>query len=145
MNKNTYILIAIAIVVLVGLFYFLKPHTTVAPATTKTQTGVMSDTAADTVTPPTVPTTKTFELTVKDLKLASGPQTITVNDGDNVTIKITSDKEEELHLHGYDKMVDLAPNVPAELNFDATITGRFEYELEHSSTQIGVLEVLPKA
>ena len=67
-----------------------------------------------------------------------------MTEGDNITIKITSDQEEELHIHGYDNSVDLQKDIPAQLSFTANITGRFIYELEKSETEIGVLEVLPK-
>ncbi|OGE09910.1 hypothetical protein A3A60_04940 [Candidatus Curtissbacteria bacterium RIFCSPLOWO2_01_FULL_42_26] len=91
-----------------------------------------------------LPSPKTFELVVEGKKLVSGPQTINVTEGDNITIKITSDQEEELHIHGYDNSVDLQKDIPAQLSFTANITGRFIYELEKSETEIGVLEVLPK-
>src|SRR5262249_8871600 len=30
------------------------------------------------------------------------PSTVTVHQGDRVTIKVTADKKEEIHIHGYD-------------------------------------------
>lgn len=65
-------------------------------------------------------------------------------EGDNVEIKITVDEDEELHLHGYNKMVDLTSGKAGKLDFVANLTGRFPYELEHSKTEIGALEVSPK-
>jgi len=44
--------------------------------------------------------------------------------GDDVVIKITTDEDEELHLHGYDKSVELKKDQPAELSFNANLTGR---------------------
>jgi hypothetical protein len=81
---------------------------------------------------------------VKNRKLVSGPAILTAIQGDDVTIKITADEDEELHLHGYDKAVDLEKDKPAELHFTANLTGNFPYELEHSSTEIGSLQVQPK-
>ena len=75
---------------------------------------------------------KTFEIVIKGKKLVSGPETIKVTENDNVVIKITSDENEELHLHGYDKSVDLQKDVAAELSFGANLAGRFVYELEKS-------------
>jgi plastocyanin len=90
------------------------------------------------------PTTKTFTLVVRDRKLVSGPETLTVRQGDTVDIKITVSENEELHLHGYDKHVDLEKDKPGELKFTADLTGSFPYELEHSATEIGHLQVEPR-
>lgn len=87
---------------------------------------------------------KSFELAVKNYKLVSGPEVIQVKEGDDVVIKITSDKADEFHLHGYDKSVDLETSLSSELKFSANLTGRFPYELEKSKQEIGALEVLPK-
>lgn len=110
----------IALVIVSGLFWAFKPDSETAPLP-----GV-------------------FTLVVKNKARVSGPETLTVKQGDTVTIRITSDVPEELHLHGYDKSVDLEKDVQAELVFVADITGRFPYELEKSKTEIGALEVLPK-
>lgn len=118
MKNFLYIIIAAAVII--GLFFYLKPK-----QNSETQN-------------------KTFDLLIKDKKLVSGPETIQVSQGDNVTISITCDTDEEFHLHGYNKAIDLTANKPSVLTFSADLTGRFEYELEGSSTQIGVLEVLPK-
>lgn len=110
----------IAIVVLVGLFVALKPkHTVVQPKTI------------------------TASIVVKDKKVVSGPTTITAHRGDTVDIKITNDQPEELHLHGYDKKADLEANKEADITFQANLTGQFEYELEHSGTTLGQLQVQP--
>lgn len=61
--------------------------------------------------------------------------------GDSVTIRVTSDVADHIHLHGYDVMVDVAAGEPAELTFDATIPGIFEVELEDSRIQLLELEI----
>ncbi len=91
----------------------------------------------------TAPTTKEFSLRVAQKALAEGPRTLTVRQGDTVVIRITSDEEEELHMHGYDRSVDLTPGIEATLTFVADASGRFVYELEKSKTVLGALEVLP--
>jgi len=64
--------------------------------------------------------------------------------GDNVTINITVDEDEELHLHGYDVHTDLQKGIPGSLSLVASSSGRFPFELEHSSTELGALEVQPQ-
>lgn len=86
----------------------------------------------------------TFNLVIKEKKVVSGPATIKVNQGDEVTINITSDEAEEFHVHAYDNSIELESNVKATLTFTANLSGRFPFELEKSKTEIGALEVQPK-
>jgi plastocyanin len=123
-----FVYLLIAAVLVVGLFFVLKPKQSATPSTN----------SESLVSP------KDFALVVQNKKLVSGPEILQVNQGDEVNITITSDVVEELHLHGYDKSVDLEKDKPATLSFKADISGRFVYELEDSKVDIGVLEVLPK-
>jgi hypothetical protein len=54
---------------------------------------------------------------------------VPVPEGTHVTLVVTSDVPDEVHLHGYDVEAPLEPGTPAELSFDATIPGVFEVEL----------------
>lgn len=102
------------------------------------------------VNPPTInpqnnqTATKKFSLILKNKKIASESSILQVNQGDQVVMEITSDEDEELHLHGYDLSINLEKYKPAQLTFKANISGRFPYELEKSSTELGTLEVLPQ-
>ena len=93
---------------------------------------------------PVITTPNIYELVIQGKKLVSGPATIKVTQGDEVTIKITSDESEEFHVHAYDNSVELEPNKEATLTFTAKLSGRFPFELENSKTEIGALEVQPK-
>ena len=119
--KAKYLIFAIAAIALIGGFIAFKPKTT-----------------------DTQPKTVIAIVVVKNKKVVSGPTTINANQGDTVDIKITNDQAEELHLHGYDKKLELEANKQAELSVKANLTGSFEYELEHSSTTLGHLQVEPR-
>ena len=55
-----------------------------------------------------------------------------------------SDVADEVHVHGYDLMADVAPGqAGARSQFTANLTGRFEIELEDRGKQIAQLTVLP--
>jgi hypothetical protein len=56
--------------------------------------------------------------------------------GSTVGIEVTSDVADEVHLHGYDKKVDVTPGAPATLTFTADIPGIFEVELESRSLKL---------
>lgn len=66
---------------------------------------------------------------------------IDVTLGDTVDITMTSDLDERLHVHGYDRFLEVGPGGPATIRFDALIPGAFEVELEGSGTLLFELEV----
>lgn len=88
--------------------------------------------------------TKTFDLEVRQGERAGGTHVMKVNEGDEVVLRVRSDRREQIHLHGYDFSVQLDPNVPTEMRFVADLTGRFQLEVEASGMTISVLEVLPR-
>ena len=61
--------------------------------------------------------------------------------GAEVTLSVTSDVADELHVHGYDLAAKLVPGTPAELTFAATLTGVFEVELHEAGTVLLTLQV----
>jgi hypothetical protein len=54
---------------------------------------------------------------------------------------VDADVADEVHVHGYDLVADVAPGSPAELTFLADIPGVFEVELESSHVELLRLEV----
>jgi hypothetical protein len=61
--------------------------------------------------------------------------------GEHVTLAITSDTADEVHVHGYDLEAELSPGEPTEIAFDATIPGVFEVELHEAGTLLLTLQV----
>lgn len=88
--------------------------------------------------------TKSLSIEIVEKAITSGETTLKVNQGDTVTLMITSDEAEEFHVHGYDASVELTPGETAELSFVAGASGRFPFELEESKTELGALEVQPQ-
>ncbi len=52
--------------------------------------------------------------------------------GSTVRIEFTADEAEHVHLHGYDILADVGPDLPVEMVFVADSPGTFEVELEDS-------------
>ena len=71
------------------------------------------------------------------------PADFTVKKGDTVKLSITADKDEEVHLHGYDIHFECKAGVPLEKTFTADKTGQFEYEIEATAQHLGNLTVNP--
>jgi hypothetical protein len=93
--------------------------------------------------PPVKPQVETVAIVVRDGKVAGGIKRATVDQGKRVAIVVRSDVADEVHLHGYDKSVDVTPGKQARLVFVASIPGRFEVELEDRGLQIADIEVRP--
>jgi heme/copper-type cytochrome/quinol oxidase subunit 2 len=72
------------------------------------------------------------------------PNEISVTEGDHVNLRITSDSPLEFHLHGYDLEQEVEAGEPAEISFDATLTGRFAIEDHNTETELGSLLVQPR-
>ena len=111
--------------------------------TTTTET-----TTADTTTTETTTTTEATSPTIVRITVVDGaPQggivRQTVSKDDQVVLVVTSDVADELHLHGYDIARDVAAGGTVRLPFKATISGRFEAELESRSVQIADITVEP--
>src|SRR4029079_19581158 len=92
-----------------------------------------------TTTTRTGPTTITIE--VKGGKPVNGITHADVRKGDNVVLVVHSDVADEIHLHGYDKHVDVDAGGTARLPCVANIAGVFEAELESRKLQILELTV----
>jgi hypothetical protein len=84
----------------------------------------------------------TFNLNVQGDKMS--PDKLTAHQGDTLTVKVTTDKEEEIHLHGYDLAFMPAPGRTDSKTFKADKTGSFEIEIEERSQHLGDLEVQPR-
>jgi hypothetical protein len=80
-------------------------------------------------------------VTVADGKVHPAPSVHKVARGRVVRIVVTSDRADELHVHGYDKEVELSAGVPATIEFTANEVGRFEVETHESGLQLFQLQV----
>jgi hypothetical protein len=87
---------------------------------------------------------QSFVLAVRDGRLASGPALLQVRQGEPVRLTVTSNRADELHLHGYDLHLLLRPDQPAVLEFPATSAGHFAFELHQADVELGALEVMPQ-
>ena len=112
------ILIAVMVLILGGLFFLLRPDT-----------------------PSGVPRDRTIAVSIEGGEMS--PAEISVNEDDSVTLRVSSDRPMEIHLHGYDVEQEVGPGQKASLRFRADLTGRFEIEDHESEKELGVLQVRP--
>jgi heme/copper-type cytochrome/quinol oxidase subunit 2 len=99
-----------------------------------------SSTATSTTASPTAQSQR-IEVTVAGGEVTGDTGRVHVPAGTSVTLVVTSDVADEVHVHGYDLTAELVPGQPAELPFDATIPGVFEVELHEAGTVLLSLQV----
>jgi hypothetical protein len=88
------------------------------------------------------PQQRLFQVSVTGSTMSPG--NLQAYENDTVTLSISTDKYEEIHLHGYDKHFFPSPGQAATLTFPADLTGNFVIEIESTSTSLGLLEVQPR-
>ena len=110
-----------------------------SPSTAPTSTAAGSAAAASAA--PTTASGQRIEVTVTGGQVSGDTGRVPVPAGDQVTLAVTSDVADEVHVHGYDLTAELTPGAPAELSFAATIPGVFEVELHGSGEVLYQLRV----
>lgn len=65
-------------------------------------------------------------------------------EGETVRFRARSEGDEEIHVHGFDRYVDLPAGETVNVAFEASITGIFEVELHGSGEQIAQLRIDPE-
>lgn len=138
---NTWLFGLAAVVLLAVLYVAFRPEPAppAAPAAESVALAVKANAAPERG----APLRQEFALLVAEGRVASGPPALQVLAGTEVTIRIQSDRSDELHVHGYDLSLRLAPGLPSTLTFLADRTGRFALELHESQLEVGALEVMP--
>lgn len=123
------LLLVLGLAALAGLFMLLRPA---APAA-----------VAPGALPPQALPPLEVELRIEQGQRVEGPEHIRVRQGERLSLRVISDRDDELHLHGYDLRLDLRAGEPAQLDFTALHAGRFDYELHGAHRTLATLEVLP--
>ena len=84
---------------------------------------------------------QTVQVTVTGTKVETAERRVKVPLDGKVRLEVTADRADEVHLHGYDRKVDIEPGTPAVLEFTADVPGVFEVELEEAGLKLVELQV----
>jgi hypothetical protein len=147
-NAGKLALVAGGIAAVVVLFIVLRPDDEEAAApttptvtvTAPTTTGESTATTTVTTTAPAGPEPVRISFVNGEV---TGPRRPQFTVGDQVVLIVRADVEDEVHVHGYDLMDDVAPGSPARISFQADSEGRFEVELEDRHLPLTELVVEP--
>ncbi len=113
---------------------------TSTPPATPTETP-KSGTPSNTTDPSGEQADVTINVTVANGKVNPSGTSIKVKAGQTVLVTAVSDAADELHIHGYDKELELAPGKPASVKFTADMKGTFEVETHESGKLVAKLVV----
>jgi len=145
MRARALVFITLGLIVAGVLLALLRPPTASAPAASGSSSApVAPQQSAPEEIPVPPPVAASFDFVVKNGARTAGPVSMQAREGEDVEIKVTSDRADELHIHGYDLHTVVKPNQPVALYFKATHSGRFDVELHKSGINLGALEVQPK-
>jgi hypothetical protein len=108
------------------------------PSTDASGTTSGTTTAAKPAAPAAPPTVR-----VVDAKPQGGVKKLNFDKGEQIRFRIVSDTADEIHVHGYDLMKDVAKGGSVTFSFKGSIDGRFVVELEDHGEQIAELDVAP--
>ncbi len=103
-----------------------------------TSTSGSASTGDETTPAPAPPTVR-----VVNAKPQGGVQKLNFKKGDQISFRVVSDTADEIHVHGYDLMKDVAKGGSVTFSFKGSIDGRFVVELESHGEQIAELDVAP--
>ncbi len=85
-----------------------------------------------TALPPQAEADRTVTITIRDGKVTPAPGRTELRRGERVALRVTSDRADALHVHGYDKELALPTGQEATLVLTADRTGLFEVETHAS-------------
>ena len=92
----------------------------------------------------------TIEVRIENRLVVAPKRPIRIVEKDAVDLRWVSDEAVKLHLHGYDKKLQLRPGVPAVMSLTAHATGRFPITVHgwgaqgHGHDALTYLEVHPR-
>ncbi|HUQ21634.1 MAG TPA: hypothetical protein VM049_01325 [Gaiellaceae bacterium] len=145
-------LIAASLGLVLSLFLVLRPGddneaAATTPAATTTVSATTSTSAStETEAPATTASTPSDVVKIRIVVASDTAPTVrrfSVKQGKRVELVVESEIADEVHVHGYDLMGEVAPGEPVTIAFKASAPGRFEVELESRALQIAELEVRP--
>jgi plastocyanin len=95
-------------------------------STPSTQTTAQGETTTETTQAPAG--AQAVRIQIRGGKVVGGPADIKVTKGDKVSVVVSADAHDDIHLHGYDIEKPVEPGKPARFQFTADIEGIFEIE-----------------
>ena len=141
---------AVALVVVLVVLRNDDEATVGRPTTTTTDTppttegrGTRSTRGGSTQSTLPLPTPTLVRITVRSGRVVAVRRPPRIFAGRPVTLVVSADVRDEVHLHGYDRRAPVSPGSPARISFRAARLGRFDVELEERKLKLAQLDISP--
>ncbi|MFI8514419.1 hypothetical protein ACIGHB_25160 [Streptomyces sp. NPDC085460] len=119
----------------------LTPTAAPTPPSTAPSTPPATPSSTSNPAPDPAPAGRTLDIRVSGSTVTPAPSRVEVKKGERVTLRVTSDRADTLHVHGYDREATLTPGTPGTLTLTADRTGLFEVETHESGLVLTQLVV----
>ena len=156
-SKQRIVILIVAVVVLAGGFVLARGSgddedrdqaaqtTQPAPASTVGETAPEEPANPAATAPETTekPAPRVETIRIRDEGPVGEPKTLAFESGETVRLRFVSNVAEEVHIHGYDKSVDVRSDSAATTRFKADAEGIFEIEAHSTGELLAKLQVSP--
>jgi hypothetical protein len=82
------------------------------------------------------PAGRTLEITVTGRTVDPAPSTVRLGVGETLTLTVTSDHDDELHIHGFDVEKELSAGVAQSVTVTGKDPGVYEVETHHPELRL---------
>jgi len=114
--------------------------TTSQPAT-PAATGSSTPSSLSTPSVAPTPSVRTITIELKNGKVSPNGARVELDQGEPFVLDISSDRDDQVHVHGFDKEIEVTAGKRVTVKMIADRTGRFEVESHHPELLIVVLQI----
>lgn len=83
-----------------------------------------------------IPVARTISITVTGNKVSPAPTTVELGVGESLTLTVTSDHVDQLHLHGFEIEKDLVAGQPLSVTVTGAQPGVYDVETHHPELRL---------
>ncbi len=84
---------------------------------------------------------RTITIELKNGKVSPNGARVELDQGEPFVLDISSDRDDQVHVHGFDKEIEVTAGKRVTVKMIADRTGRFEVESHHPELLIVVLQI----
>ena len=153
-SRQRIVLLAIAAVVLVGGILLASSsgeedepsggETTAAQTTPAGTAGEEPATGGQQAEEEAPPPPRVETIRMRGRAPVGEPQTLSFERGETIRLRFVSDVAEEVHIHGFDRYVQVPAGGTETARFEASLEGIFEVESHGSGELLAKLEIQPR-
>ena len=108
-----------------------EPAGTTTTSTSSSTSASSSSSSSSSSSPSSSPTGRTVVVTVTGKRVSPPPATVDLGVGEKLTLTVTSDKADQLHIHGFEVEKDLIAGTPLSVTLTGEQPGVYEVETHH--------------